>query len=263
MPDTTDSLTDSILSGQSLAVYLEPDETLFAERTAPEYWETYELPNIKVEDTLFFGYSEPNHAAGAMDEAISAISAYSYCNFTNCFLNFTCNSRLKALEDSPVPTLIMSRNRYKTFRFIVKANYMPVWDSDAPAAADTIVPFLKQGLKFKAALQDDQGVWHIHPVDLPFYWPNTDRIQVQTHISIHPAFLTQPRLFRDTLVPKHKMVFDPDTPRPDAVLEFEAPPACSYFSAYSDGTYFTAEERMSGVAPRTYKRLRIFCENPV
>lgn len=260
MTDAEKTVSD-ILSGHSLAVYLEPDETLFEERETPEYWECYELPNIKLEGGLFFAYSEPNHLAGAASDPITEISSYCYTNFANFFLNFSCASRLKALQGEAVSTLIMSRKRYKTFSFLTKANYRQVWDSHDPTPVKDLVSCLKQGLKFKAALLDQNGIWHIHPVDLPFYWPDTDKFQIQTHLSVHPGFLVQPQLFKEKLVPQHPIVFSPDTPRPDATLEFEAPPANSFFSAFSDGTYFTAGDRNKGGDSRPYERLKLFCEN--
>jgi len=253
-------LIDNILSGQSLAVYLEPDENIIEERTTKEYWETYDLPNIKLEAGMFFAYSDPHHAAGGDGIAINDLSSYGYANFSNFFINFSCESRLKGLEGAPVHTLIMSRNRYKTFKFISKDNYSLVWDSAKPTPASNITPCLKQGLKFKIALLDFDDIWHIHAVDLPIFWPEMDAFQMQTHVNLYPAFFSQPKLFNSLFIPKNPLVFDKNTLKPNINIDFEAPAGCSYFSAYSNGEFITAKNRKTGGDAQKYKHFKVFCE---
>ena len=250
-------LSDLLLGGASLNIYLEPDVAVQNREGEQRYLENYALPNLLVEEGRFFAFAAGDHFQGLVRAARLERSYFAYSNVCDLFMNF-----VPRAQENDVPVIdiqFMSMARYSAKYWVIKQDAELLFDSAAGLenkAAERMIRAIRDGADFRIALQDEAGVWHRHEVDLPFYWERDRLFQFQTRINWYPEFFRKPVQSEGELKSKGF----PDHDAPDAgefALRAHMAASCSYIRAFSDGRYRDARA-VEEDRDIPYQRLLVF-----
>ena len=82
----------------------------------------------------------------------------------------------------------MRKDRYKTHEWKLIRNFRLIWDSDDNQPADIVASEIEACAKFRIAMLDCEGIWNVHPVDLPMYEKESGQFQLKTVWGSYPMF---------------------------------------------------------------------------
>ena len=106
--------------------------------------------------------------------------------------------------------------------------------------------------KFRIALLDSEGIWNVHPVDLPMYEKESGVFQLKTVRDGYPMFFRHQSLLDDMVekvqgIDRHAaIIIHPDI--------FEC-----FYSVFPDGTYYNFYD-ISRNTKQEYQRLLVFTD---
>jgi len=254
-----DGLAEALLNGADLSIFLRPDDTVKARSGTHTYIETLALPHAIVSGSHVWAFQENHAVQHQRGASFDGFGYFAYTNAADLFANVVYTHRMDALQQRKVRVQVMSSGRYAELNWITKDRYRKVWDSEAATGPQDVVSAIRAGARFKVALQDDSGIWNIHPVHYPFFTPDLDRLQFQTHAQFYPALMRAPAEtflpILDQNAPGIFNAFDPVDREKTVRLEDGA--VSTYYSAYDDGSYYGMFDLFE-TANRRYRRLCVF-----
>ncbi|MBF0474384.1 MAG: hypothetical protein HQK59_00920 [Deltaproteobacteria bacterium] len=248
-PRTEDKdIVKEILNGASLRTFMIPDPAMPS--NFPEHWECYDLPHVIANGNLFWAKSRNEHGTYVTGQLTS--QSFCYTNMGSIFLSF--NMFAAAIG-------VMPKSRYKEHRFIPIKNLKLIWDSDKKESPETVVQEIESGSRFRVAFFDSEGIWNIHPVDLPTYCPSSKQFMLNTACDMYPLFF---RSIQETGTLEKQVV--------DGLAKADSPNGgrgcvevtnmrrfISRYSLLSDGRYQSHSDSLKGTF-QEYERLKVFVE---
>jgi len=237
-----------LLSGYSLRTFMMPDSAIPSNN--PEHVECYRLPHVLIFDDQFWGKTETAHISCGEQHLSETPCAFCYTSFGQLFFSY---------NPSINGGVLMSKRRYKQHDWVLKADYRLVWDSDGDADGCVIRDEISKAAALKVALLDSEGVWHIHPVDLPMFFPDSGQFVLKSVSDAYPGDFK----VRSTIEALYEQLYDYFEKKPDSnadgCMNFQCQAYSTFYNIHSDGTYSHYDDIRSGVK-RTYQRLKIFSD---
>ena len=154
---------------------------------------------------------------------------------------------------------VIASGRYAEMKWITRLRPQLVWDASTSTNTRTVTDAIEAGQQFKIALQDQNDVWHIHPVHYPFHYPDGDRLHFQTHAQFYPTMMQSPiEPLLEALESRFAGILSPhDLEGRERRARFEGPAESTYFSVVTDGTSYTFFDIFSPQI-RPYNQRKIF-----
>ncbi len=241
---TDEEIIKGILEGRSLRTFMVPDPAMPS--NYPEHIESYDLPHVIINGGTFWGKTEAGHLVHVLGEApYSGLNAYCYSNMEGVFCAF-------CLEDGSAA--LMRKDRYKTHEWNLIGNYKLIWDSKGDQPADVVAGGIEACAKFRIALLDSEGIWNVHPVDLPMYETESGRFQLKTVRDGYPMFFRHQSL-PDGMIEKVRGIDRATTINYHPTI-FEC-----FYSVFPDGTYYNFYDIQRNTT-QEYQRLLVFTDTP-
>ena len=216
-------LIDEVLAGSSLRVVMTPDPEFG--RNHPEHDETLDLPHILIRGDVLWAKSETVHLLHEFGVVAGEVHGWCYCNQGKYFASFAPSTSMLH---------VMAKRRYKSHRWRVRRDYRLVWDSQGPTTAEPVRDGIDAGARFRVAMLDSEGVWNVHPVDLPCYIPEDGTFQLKTATDNYPLeFRSVPDMKKMTDAIDGEIGEEWERIYNVPVTLFRA-----FYSLFSDGTYY-------------------------
>ncbi|MBI3803049.1 MAG: hypothetical protein HY282_04735 [Nitrospirae bacterium] len=246
---TNQEIVRRLLDGGSLRTFMIPDDAMASNR--PEHIETYDLPHVIINGDSFWGKSETAHLFHAVGSEGRGEVAFAYSNIGPIFCSFNPFTRGARL---------MSKKRYKRHEWIVRDQFRLVWDSEKEGSIDEIKREIESGSKFKIAMLDSEGVWNLHPVDLPMYYPEEGVFEFKTVSDQYPTFFRYPKQTEE-LLQRYPDFFShrPEEDEPGFIRLNECQRFYSFYSVRSGGDYYNFFDIPRKTVQR-YQRLKVFAD---
>ena len=244
---TDADIIEKILDGWSLRTFMVPDPAIPS--NAPRHMESYDLPHLVIHGDLFWAWSRTLHLM-VHDDAPIANLAFCYSNIANIICSYRPD-----VEDG---LRIMAKNRYAEHEWRLLHRHKLVWDSSVDNTADAIKREIENGSRFTVAMLDEENIWNIHPVQLPFFYEESGLFELRTESERYPLVFRTPEYFRDHLTDTDvlaKMLKDPRI-----MYTVDTPAFFTFYTLYSDGTYFNYFD-ISRTSRQKYRRLKVFSDN--
>ncbi len=183
-----EGVLEQLLEGYDLRMFLRPDDSVKNRSGTETYIESLDLPHIIVNDDGFWACLR--NLTLSVSEGPLMSGFFSYYSGMDVFSNSTYRSIEDAVQRNPQRSLIMSTGRYEQLRWIVHGHPKLVYDSDKePTALNDYIEAITGGARFKVIIHMTDDSVQIHPVVYPFYFPNDDRLDLQTEVQFFPDFM--------------------------------------------------------------------------
>jgi len=254
---TDKDLIEKLLEGASLRTVMVPDEKIPS--NYPEHIETLELPHLVLNGNYLWGKSEPGHGVYHLGEKVYPACSFCYTNITDIFCSYTPSTNC---------CVFMNKKRYRKHTWSVRENYRLAWDSDTigngsstreKASTEIIKKEIERASKFKIALLDSEGMWNIHPIELPMYYAQEKSFVLNSPGDQYPIFFRAPNEILD-FQKKNDAFFNTDLSESASGLKCSDMQAFySFYVVKSDGSYHSAYDIPRGTS-QSYQRLKVFVE---
>ena len=241
---TDEEIVQGILDGCSLRTFMVPDPAL--PRNQPEHGESYDLPHVVIKGKHFWGKSFSGHLPHIPGVAPGSRSAFCYTNSADIFCSY-------CQVDHSIT--LMRKDRYKTHEWKLIKNYKLIWDSEINQPADIVAGEIEGGAKFRIALLDSEGIWNVHPVDLPMYEKDSGQFQLKTVWESYPMFFRNANE-QDKLVAEY---YKKDREGVGMALIHSMWFEC-FYSVFPDGTYYNFYDIQRNTR-RNYERFMVYSDN--
>ncbi len=243
---TDNEIVQALLDGASLRTFMVPDDSMPS--NYPEHTESFDLPHIIVKDGYFWGESLAGRDLG---NPVRPQASFCYTNIGNIFCSFT-----PAFGRG----VLMSKKRYRRHEWHIKEDYRLIWDSEKNESPEIIQDEIALCSKMKIAVLDSEGIWNIHPINLPMYYEGEGNFVLNSAGDLYPMFFREPNE-TIALLQKYSDFFNTrPSDNSTGVRECEMPPFYSFYVLKSDGTYHNYYDIPRGT-PQRYKRLKVFSDN--
>lgn len=246
-----EDIVQRLIDGHSLYSYMVPDDCLPTNR--PLHSEGFHLPHIIITGDVFWGMSRAAHLIHDPGSIETGIGYFCYTNHPGgLFLSY--NPGLNNVT-------FMSIKRYKAHTFIVKDNWELIWDSgwNEKDQNGSLDHWIKQGLRFKIAMLDGEGVWNIHPVDLPMFHINEGTFNIKTELFDYASILREPETIGSLTEDRRDFFNQKPDSNEGSALSGTCPAFRAYYNLFDNGEYYNFYDIPRGTTQR-YKRLKVFCE---
>ena len=240
---TDEEIIQGILEGCSLRTFMMPDPAIPTNR--PEHMESFDLPHVIINGAHFWGKTENSHLHHVPGDASCDLTAFCYTNMADVFCMYTPNPGTGAL---------MRRDRYKTHEWKLVRNYKLVWDSGMKQPTEVVAGEIEACAKLRIALLDSEGIWNVHPVDLPLYEKDSGRFQLKTVKDSYPTVFRN-RILADDLGAEVRNLDK------DSAIILDPPVFESFYSVFSDGTYYNFYDIQRNTK-KSYERLMVYSDTP-
>ncbi len=180
-------LVDQTLEGAIVTIFLEPDDSIQNRQGKQTYIESLELPHLILNGENVWGFQRHHCVQHTRGAAFDGFSYYGYASGADLFANVSYETRFSVLKERRVNVLLMSSGRYRALEWKAKGGASPVFSSSAPDKLDDMIAAIRDGARFVMALMDEAGLWHVHPVHYPFYYPEERQLHLQTEALFYPA----------------------------------------------------------------------------
>ena len=237
---TGEEIVKGILEGCSLRTFMSPDPSLTSH---PEHIESYDLPHVVIKGSHFWGKSIAGHLPEIPGQAPSGPNAFCYTNAVEFFC---------AHNPADGVIALMRKDRYKTHEWKLVRNHKLVWDSGGDQRTEAVAGEIEAGAKFRIAMLDSEGIWNVHPVDLPKYETESGLFQLTTAGESYPAF------FRD-LTYLFKLIPTMNDMRRETTRLCDASSFECFYSVFSDGSYYNFYDIQRNTK-KDYQRLMVYSD---
>ena len=149
---------------------------------------------------------------------------------------------------------MMRKDRYKTHEWRLIRNNKLIWDSDGDQPADVVAGEIEACAKFRIALLDHEGIWNVHPVDLPMYETESGQFQLETARDGYPMFFRHKTPPREWINHSHKIE------RQDGIV-FRPHIFECFYSVFPDGSYYNFYDIPRNTR-QNYERLMVYTDTP-
>lgn len=240
-------LIQAILDGASLSTVMTPDPAHPSNQ--PEHDESYRMRFVYFSQNTdaFFAQTYTMHRPMRTKITYSLFHSFCYSVNHDDLMMIHCS-------DENITKLTQIRDRYSKFRWVARKDFATIWDSKAAGEMKLIRQAIAEGRELKLAVQDEDGLWTVLPVDLLNIDSDRDLFSVRTETGHPPACIPNP----DTLCDVKKLFFD--TPRTRS--QFVNLPSFSiniFFCCFSDGSYYTYFDE-NRIIKRRYQHLKLFSQ---
>lgn len=238
---TDEEIIQSILEGCLLRTFMIPDPAIPA--NSPERTESFDLPHVIINGKTFWGKSENVHLSHVPGKGSADLTAYCYTNIGGVYCVFAPKTGTSAM---------MRGDSYKTHEWRLVRNFKLIWDSGKKQSTKIVAEEIEACAKFRIAMLDSEGIWNVHPVDLPMYEKDTGRFQMKTVRDSYPL------LFRNRALPDDLDAGVKKLGR-DEAISLDSPVFESFYSLFSDGTYYNYYDIERNTI-KSYERLIVFSD---
>ncbi len=258
-----DDLADKVLEGQSVSIYLRPNESDEDTVGLGTYIEAVQLPHVIVREKMVWAGQDRN-AQGVAGPSLSHTAGYAYCNAIDMFMNYRISDGQLTEKSATASILLLTTAHYAELRWHCHDDFEKVWEDKPKQDKSKIIEAIHRGAKFKIAFQDEKDFWNIHPVYYPFYYPDKDAIEFHTHLGCLPNLVKESPDHLDTIWQQangSKL----DSTNPRAIHQKVAASNSAFWTKYKirDNGYYQTIEDMKNGRRRPYKRLKIFASKPI
>jgi hypothetical protein len=250
---------DKLLNGASLRVVLHPNPEIHT--TFPDLIESFALPHVVIEGEHFIGKSRGHglpynyQELNAFDPGFAA--SYAYANYVNLVVNCSLTGNFIRIFDTGV---------YLDVTFQTISNYEMIWKHgrDMPIAA--VEGAVRDGRMLRVALQDPDGFWNIHPVDMSSFYVGRNSFELFTEQDSIPLLFRFPSMFREIEKKRlDQIVAAGHDPSSKTGLSFgiHANPTefySVYYTVRSNGEYLRGAYVGIDEKPQRYAGLKVFAE---
>ena len=226
-------LFKAALNGDSIRIFLRPDETVKQRVGTETYIESLPLPNIIMHGKNLWACQELK--VELANDLNTNFSYYSYSNFINSFAQIGLNP-----TQNECLSLVMTTGRYAELEWVTVSDYECIWSytSSDVDNLETIQTAIRAGKKFKIAVLMPTGSWIIRPIYFPFAYSNPDRFEMKTNFF---AFSELMLLSQNELLEIWQKALENPFDSEDLSLRelgkvFEAKVVNSTFTVRNDGT---------------------------
>lgn len=255
-----EGLATQALAGAEIRIFLEPDATVRSRGGSKRYIESLDLPHVIVKNGAM--WAAQRNFALRLEAPVYQPSFFAYFTGADLFANTQYTREDNALSKS-ARSLLMSTGRYKALRWMeAPTRYETVYDSDTPEDRVAFVKAIHAVKKFRARIDFADGLSQVHPVFYPFYYPDSDRIEVQTEPQFFPEFMRRAKEeLPDHFGPDFWDLLDHADPKG---RERNIDLGCSCFSSYFRIFDHAEGQRIFDIGTDrrvTFERVRIFAES--
>ena len=245
---TDEEIIKGILEGCSLRTFMVPDPAIPSNH--PEHIESFDLSHVIIDGNHFWGKANAGHLHYLPGKRQMELIAYCYSNSVNFFCAYNPKENMVS---------VMRKDRYKSHEWRLIRNYKLIWDSDGDRSTETVAWEIEACAKFKIVMLDSEGIWNVHPVDLPMYEKDSGQFQLKTVWDSYPSFFRNtPRL--DNLIDRNQEFRRVTANSINAKLSFTSPIFECFYSLFPDGTYFNYYDIQRDTKQK-YKRLLVYSDN--
>lgn len=226
--NAADGVLDAVLQGSDLRIFLEPDDTVARRLGNERYIECLRLDHVVAAGGHFWGCQAPQVAT---EDALGFYrSFYSYYSGLDLFGISGVRSDAAARDRRPQMSKLLSTGRYRRLDWFVGPAWTPVYDSARPADKAALIEAIEACRIFKARIDFEDGAQQVHPIFYPFYYPDSDRIDLQTDLHFFPEYMRYDKQALIAWLGPHADVFADyrDPARREKTLGVE----CPFFSGY-------------------------------
>jgi len=247
-PLTDNELIQELINGASLRTFMVPDDSIPS--NYPEHTESFDLPHIIIKGDYFWGKSEAVHVGYHFGDDILPLASYCYTNIGNIFCSYT---------PSTGRACLMSKKRYRKHEWHIKKDYRLIWDSKKNESPEIIKDEIEHCSKIKIAMLDSEGIWNIHPINLPMYYAGEGNFVLNSSGDSYPMFFREPNQTIDFLKKESEFFNTKPLNNANGVLNYGVKPFYSFYVLKSDGTYFNYYDIPRGTSQK-YKHLKVFSD---
>ena len=238
----TSDIIDKVLDGCTLRTVMIPDPAIPSNH--PEHLEGVELPHIVISENLMWAKSDATNLNHTFGSSSGSLCAWCYSSPADIFASY-------APEFSKL--FLMFKSRYKKHDFITKNDCSLIWDSDEKSSTEAIRKKIEAGAKLKIAMLDSEDIWNVHPIGLPFYFPDSGTFQLNTAVDRYPiAFRSHENTAKLRAVLEELSRGDIGGAYAVEVSEWFA-----FYRLNSDGTYYNYYD-IPRETTQAYRRLKVF-----
>ncbi len=258
--NATSGVREQILAGKDLRIFLKPDASVRNRKGTQSYIESLDLPHVIINRDGHFWACQRKTILSVSPRALLT-NFYAYYSGMDIFSSSTYEKIDATAARQPNPSYIMSTGRYEQLRWIVHGEWWPVFDSTAKDGdINPYITAIEAGCRFKAVIEKPDRVIQVHPISYPFYYPDQERLDVQTDVQFFPDYMRMKRdaLETDFLGTDAEKLADYrlDVARELAVLR-EMPFFSSYFRLFENGHGVRIEDVRAQREIR-FRRVQIF-----
>lgn len=253
-----DDLADKVMEGQSVSIYLRPNDSREDELGLGPYIESVELPHIILRDKMVWAGQDRN-IGGVAGSSLSHTAGYLYCNAIDMFMNYRMSDEQLHEKSPTMAILLLATSHYSELRWHCHDDFELVWEDKPKQDKSKIIDAIHRGARFKVAFLDEKDFWNIHPVYYPFYYPEKDILEFHTHLGCLPNLTKEAPSHLDTIW-KQANGTNLDSTSPRALHQKVAASNSGFWVKYKirdNGYYQTVEDQKTG-RRRAYKRVKIF-----
>ena len=244
---TDADIIEKVLDGWSLRTFMVPDPAIPS--NAPRHMETYDLPHLVIDGGRFWAWSRTLHLMVYNDVPETNLS-FCYSNIENIFCSYR--------PDAENGLRIMAKSRYAEHEWTLRRRHRLVWDSTVDGTANAIKKEIENASRFTVAMLDEDNIWNIHPVQLPFFYEGSGLFELRTESERYPLVFRTPDFLHDIMSDTEglaKILNDPEI-----IYTVDTPAFSTFYSLYSDGTYFNYFD-ITRASRQKYKRLKVFSDD--
>lgn len=244
---TDADLIEKVLDGWSLRTFMVPDPAIPS--NAPRHMESYDLPHLVINGDRFWAWSRTLHLM-VHDDAPVANLSFCYSNIENIFCSYR-----PGVENG---LRIMAKSRYAKHEWRLHHGHRLVWDSTAGSDTEAIEKEIENGSKLAVAMLDEDSIWNVHPVQLPFFYEVSGLFELKTENEQYPVVFRSPDSVHDIMSDSENLKNILNDSK--KIYTMNAPAFSTFYSLYSDGTYFNYFD-IARSSRQRYKRLKVFSDN--
>ncbi|MBF0495449.1 MAG: hypothetical protein HQK58_02560 [Deltaproteobacteria bacterium] len=255
---TDQDMVQKLLNGSSLITFMIPDSSMPS--NYPEHWESYELPSVIINGSHFWGKSRNEHLfVGHTDSsAIIGLTAFCYTNIGDIFCSLGYPAE-QTFQRNSTGIVLMSKRRYKKHVWNFSNDYNLIWDSDRKDPPENLMEGIQAGLMFKIAMLDSEGIWNIHPIYLPSYFPKSNQWVLDTSFDLYPMFFRYPEETKTIIGDNPSFYATRPKDNASGTLASVATVFYSFYRFYPNGKYTNFYDSLRGTV-QEYRRLMVFSE---
>lgn len=235
-PDDPVALTDLLLNGWDLRAYLSPDPTLPYWWPEEAYTETLQLPFVIVTDDVVWGITRHNHLSFVPGRSQTGLNAFAYSPQKPYYACVDHIAPKKAIGGEKQGLSFFPLRQYTVAQFRLASTHEPVWRMQTPEALTPLDNAIKQGRTFRLAIQFDNDVWVISPVDIPYRYIDQDRFKVTTDCCFLPGVLARPAATEQKIRDILPSFFDVENVMQQ--VNIQTATVSSFVEFHNDGSYY-------------------------
>ena len=237
-------LKEAIISGNTLGSLMMPDDSI--PTNSPLHLESFTFPHVIITDNYFISLSNEIFIEGLRHN-------FYYSNFKNIFGTINLDH-----DEFISPFSIMSKNRYKSFEWVLTESTL-LFDSESKINDyDFIRKIIKQKHQLYALFLDQENIWNFHKIILPQIEVKDDHFLMQTLPCVYPESFRYEKEFGQYISNYYTNSLASEDHNTKLSGLSKAIKYVAFYHIENDGNYKNYYDVLRKNTKQKYKHLKIF-----